>query len=201
MTMTAFSADNVIVGSAKLYIAPYGTELPDLTNLITDADGNPTVDWSLFEAAGYTDDGIELTYTATEKDIEVDEEAAPIDTFTSKEACTVAAKLSEATLETINRAIAASALSSDAETQTLKVGSAPKSAQQKFVIGLEGPAPGTNQTRVVLIYKARPTGAVGLKMQREGQVLVPVNFKGLADSSRALGDRLFRIVDFNSTAS
>lgn len=197
----AGDSSNIVVGSAVFYLATYGTQLPDLTNLIPGGNEGTQVDWSDFDQIGYTDDGIDLSYNPTFKDIKVDEEMAAVDSILDGEKATVTIKMAEATLANLNRAIAGSVYATDAEGESVTVGSATKAQIQKFVIGFEGPAPNTNLTRVFIGYKARPTGNVGMKMQRADKVIIPVEFELLADSTQSAGNRLFKYRDFSSAAS
>jgi hypothetical protein len=60
---------NITVGASNLYIAPSGTNLPNLTGA--------AADFAAFTEVGFTQDGIEYDYTPTWKDIMVDELMGP----------------------------------------------------------------------------------------------------------------------------
>jgi hypothetical protein len=189
-------ATQVVAGSGLLYVAPLGTTLPTL-----DAHGENPVVWPAgWVAVGYTDDGIDMTYTPTVKDITVDEEMAPVAKLLTAEKLSISAKLAEATLANLNNAISASTYTNDpaGSAQLLKLGSG---TLNTVLVGVEGPAPGTNLKRVIILYKAVAQAAVSMKMQRKDKVVIPVNFEALADSTKPAGQRLAEIVDLTSTAS
>jgi hypothetical protein len=187
-------AGNVIKGSGVLYVAPLGTSLPNL-------DGTIPVVWpSGWKAVGYTEDGVEIQYTPTFKDVVVDEEMAPIDNFLSAEKATVSAKLAEATLVNLQRAIAGSKLSSASgspdKATTLKVGSS--ALDNQVMLGFEGPAPSTQVTRIFIAYKAKAIGAIALKVQRTSQQVINGEWNILADPTKPVGERLFQFTDIGA---
>lgn len=186
-------ATQIVAGSGVLYVAVLGSTLPSL-----DAHGEYPVVWpAAWKAVGYTEDGIDMTYTPTIKPLHVDEETAPVGDVLTEEKFHVSAKLAEATLQNLNRAIAASAYTDDSTAESdinVKVGS---KALNYTMVGVDGPAPGTNLRRVVIMQKAIATAAVSMKMQRKDKVIIPVSF----EARQLSGQNLFQIHDFTSTAS
>ena len=120
--MSEPNATNVVAGSGLLYVAPLGTTLPT-----TGAHGEWPITWPMgWVACGYTDDGIDLVYTPSIKEIMVDEEAAPVDDVLATEKFAITAKLAEATLANLNNAIAASTYTAETAgdgVQTVAIGS------------------------------------------------------------------------------
>ncbi len=185
-------ATQIVAGPGLLYVAPLGTTLP-----ITDAHGEYPITWPTgWVAVGYTDAGIDSTYTPTIKEIMVDEETSPVDDVLSAEKFIVQAKLAEVTLQNYNYAISASTFTSTpAESDTkVSVGSNPLTY---VMVGIEGPAPGTNKQRLILVQKAIAKGAVAIKMQRKDKVVFAVEF----DARKISGQPLYTIDDFGSSAS
>jgi hypothetical protein len=190
-------ATNVIAGPGLLYVAPLGSTLPTLDV----ASGEYPVVWpAAWKNVGYTDAGIDMVYTPSVKDLNVDEEIAAVGKILTGEKAVLSAALAEATLENLNRAISASLFVDDSVanfTKILKVGSG---VLNYVMVGVQGPAPGTNLTRVIIFFKAIAQSAVSMKIQRKDKVLIPVSFDGLADSARTAGDRLFRFYDLTAGA-
>lgn len=162
----------------------------------TIAAGVFPVQWpAAWKQVGYTDDGIDLAYTPTIKDITVDETPTPVSKLLTGEKAVISAKLAEATLLNLSRAISASKFSDDTATAksiSVKVGTG---ALTYVMVGVQGPAPGTNLTRIIIMYKALCQAAVAMKIQRKDKVVIPVQFEGLADSSKPVGEQLLEIVD------
>lgn len=186
---------NVIAGSGKLYIAAAGSSLPTLTSL--------PITWPVeWITSGYTDDGIDFTYTPTFKDITVDEELGPVQTLLTAEKLEISLKMAETTLLNLSRAIAGSTLELNTPTgeSTLFLGSAGRTTNE-FLLGFEGPAPGAGGTRVVIVYRAKPKAAVSFKYQRKDKVIYAVKFEALVDSTKPEGQRLAEIIDFNPAGS
>jgi hypothetical protein len=184
---------NVIAGSGQMYLAPAGTAVPTLTSL--------PITWTGFTSPGYTDDGVEFIYSPTFKDINVDEEMAPVKKLLTAEKLEINIKMAETTLLNLQKAIAGSSLTEGAGVSTLYLGSA--AALQEWVLGFVGPAPvgGGNSTRVILCWRVMPIAAVTFKYQRKDKVVYAVKFEALADSTQAAGQRLAKIIDYNSAGS
>lgn len=185
-------ATQVIAGPGLIYVAPLGTALP-----IFDAHGEYPVVWpSGWVAAGYTDAGIDETYTPTIKEVTVDEEAAPVLDILEKESYAISCHLAEATLENLNNAIAASTFTNDTanEFKSVAVGSKPIVYR---MVGVQGPAPGTNLARVILIRKAVAKAAVQMKMTRKDKVVIPVTF----EARKLSGQDLATTYDLTTGAS
>lgn len=186
-------ATQIVSGSGKLYVAPLGSALPTL-----DAHSEFPVVWPVaWSAVGYTEDGIDLSYTPTVKPLHVDEETAPVADVLTEEKVHIAAKLSESTLLNLSRAVSACTYTDDSSAESdinVKIGSKPLTYT---MVGIEAPAPGTNLKRVIVMKKAIATAPVVLKIQRKDKVVIPVNFEGRQLS----GESLVEIHDFTSTAS
>ena len=187
-----FDVTQLIAGSGALYVAPLGTTLPTL-----DMHGEFPVAWpSGWVPVGYTDAGIDCTYTPTVKAIMVDEEASPVDDVLAEEKFHIMAHLAQVTLSNYSNAISASTFTGADADSVIKVaiGSKPLSY---VMLGVEGPAPGTNLGRVVIVQKAIANAAVGFKIQRKDKVVFPVQW----EARKISGIDLVDIYDFTSTAS
>lgn len=194
MTIAAVSAD-ITIGSSAIYLAPAGTGLPTLTHL--------PIDWTspMYTSPGYTKGGVELTYTPTFLDINVDEEMASVRKVITAEKLVLKAQLSQATINNLNFAIAGGTVVTDTERTTLYLGSPLQSALKSWVLGIEAPAPGLDKTRVILVYNVMAIGAVAIKPTKTAEQLWDVEFEALADGTKANGKRLAEINDYLSTAS
>lgn len=189
------NAANVIFGSAAFYIAPKATAPPSLTAAPTQSS------WlaAAFALVGYTDDGVEMDYTPTYKDINVDEEMAPINQILTAEKLEFKIKMSESTLENMARAINASILTNPGSgIKTLTFGSLAQSSIPEYVVAFQGPGIGGSSNRVVLAWRAKVTSTVAQKYQRTSQVLLDTTFTCLADPTQVAGARLCKVVDYGA---
>lgn len=186
---------NVIVGSGILFVAPFSTAPPSLAALPAEAA------WLAagWKEPGYTDAGVEFDYTPAYKDIRVDEEPSPVKRLLDTENLTITTVLAEATIENLNRAIAASTLVNPGTgIKTLTVGSLPDASIPDLAIAFQGPSPGGGTDRVIVAWKARVTSTMKLAYKRADKVMYSVTWSTTADSTQVAGSRLCKIVDYNA---
>ncbi len=126
---------------------------------------------SPFTEIGYTEDGVTLTYTADEADIEVEEETIPIDRVITKETVEVTCNLAENTLANINNAMAGAVLVGN----LLTLGSG---VNKTLNLKIEGVTP-AGFLRAIQIQKCTATGAVGQSYRKGEKIIIPVTFQAL----------------------
>jgi hypothetical protein len=189
---------NVLVGSARLLVAVLGTALPT----VTPATGALT--WlPAWKEVGATEKGTDISYTPTIGDIKIDESAAPIGKLLTTEKCIISATLAEATLLNLQRSISASKLTTVvaeadvAGTTVVDVGSG---VLTYCMVGLEGIGPG-GLPRFIIGYKAMAAAAVKMAFARTTQTNIPIQFELLADTSKPLGEQLYKIVNIDAVAT
>ena len=172
----------ILVGPGLILIAPIGTALPTLVY--------PLVWPAGWFQVGYTDAGVDATYTPTIKEIYVDEEAAVVGDILEKEKFVIAAHLAEISLVNLQAAISASVYTPGATPQ-ITAGSMPLNY---VMVGVVGPAPDSFNNRVILLQKAITTVAVGMKISRKDKQVLPVSF----DARKIAGQSLFSITDIGT---
>jgi hypothetical protein len=193
--IVAGDRDEVIVGSAKMLVADIGTALPVVT-------GN-TLTWTDWDEVGFTDDGIQLNYNPTVKEIEVDEVIPAVKRFLNGEKCSVLAKLAQATLANLNRAISGSTLTptaaggSNSAIDTLEFGSG---GLIEKMVGFEGLSP-AGGFRMFIGYIATAQANVQLAFKRAEKLVIPVEFSLVADTTKDPGKQLGKIVDWKAPHS
>lgn len=124
-----------------------------------------------FIEIGYTEDGVIMTYTADEADIEVEEETFPIDRVITKETAEVTCNMAESSLFNIDKAMAGSLLSGS----ILKLGAG---VNKKMTLGIRGINP-AGFVRQITIPSCTSTGAVGMAYTKDAKTIVPVTFQAL----------------------
>jgi len=173
---------NVIAGPGALFIAPKGTALPGLSASLTTFGG--------FTPVGYTDDGVELDYTPTIKDIMVDEESTAVQVLLTTEKLVVTVKLAETTLANLFNSIAGATLTGN----QLTIGGL--FIPNEFAMGIAGPAPSTGKIRQIGIHRVIQKAGVKMHYQRKDKVMFACQFEALADSTQPIGARMCVIQDF-----
>ena len=182
---------NVLIGAANMYVAPAGTAPPGM-------DGD-TIDWGAasFADQGFTQGGVEFDYAPEIFRAMVDQVMSPVKTELIGEGLAVRTGFAEADLDHLNIAMSASTKTTRAPgagevgQDILKGGSG--SLVEK-VLGFEGKSP-EGFWRVVMIWRGHFIGAGGHSYKRDDMTLVPVEFAALADTSKAIGETLYQIID------
>lgn len=185
------TATNVIAGPAILYIAPTGTALPTLTTLPSAAA------WASasFTQPGYTDKGVEFVYTPTFKNIDVDEEMSPVNQLLTAEKAEIKVALAEATLNNLQITIPGSTITTSGGVSTLTFGSPAQTAVTEYILAFQGPSPvGNSDTAVLILYRVKNVAAVTAHYQRADKVVFAVTFNALADSTKAAGARIGKMI-------
>jgi hypothetical protein len=185
------SVSNILVGSVALYVAASGSTLPNV-------DGTMPIVWPVaWTKCGYTESGVDCSYSPSVKEIKVDEELAPVLYVLDGEKADISASLAEGTLTNLNRGISASTLTTSAADAThaalskLKFGSG---ALTEVMVGFQGYSP-QGLPRIGIAYRAMAQANIKLTFKRADKIIVPVTFSLLADSSKPVGERLMLIVD------
>jgi len=191
--MSEPNAANVVAGPAALYVAAVGTAPPSLAT-------KPAVAAWLaagWTQLGYTESGVELVSTPSVKDVTPDEEITPVLQIVTGIKVEVKATLLEVTQENMNKAIALTALSNPGlGIKTLSLGSA--NPLLSFAVGIQGPAPGGVDDRVVTVWKANVVSAITLNNSLKNESKLAVTLTALADSTKATTRNIFEVVDFNA---
>ncbi len=182
---TPYNAKNVLYGSQKLYVAPYGTPLPVINPGATPAATTVTLDPAWGDGVGYTNAGSTLEYAPTMKDIMVDEAMTPVAVLKTAEMLKITTALSEATLENLTFAISgasfleAAAGAGVADVATITVGGSQlfNAFAACFVgVGAYG------FPRVTVVYNCHSTAKISLAFKKDSEIMIPVELSGLADT-------------------
>jgi hypothetical protein len=174
----------VISGSGAVYVAAETVAIPNLT-------GNPTSDFGAFTPVGYTEDGVEIDYSATDTEIRVDEESFPVDVLIDKETASISVKMAETDMEKLYFAFTGATFTGGND---IRFGGLPR--PNIFRIGFSGPAPTTNKTREMILYRAYAKSALKMHYKRNAKVFYQVQFMALADSTQPVNERAGRVHDF-----
>ena len=101
MTPPAIVTTNVLVGTASLFTAPFGTAVPADTIVAGDAWGSP---WTYI---GATEEGVTVAYGTSTTDISVEEQATPVLVVTTAVQFELRFALSEDTVDSMKLAYGA----------------------------------------------------------------------------------------------
>ncbi|KKM21198.1 hypothetical protein LCGC14_1637910 [marine sediment metagenome] len=193
---------NLLVGPGTLYIASKGTAGPD--------ENNNILVWPApWVNLGFTDGGVEMEYEPTVTKHFVDQLKSPAKLSLDEESFVVRAPLAEATLGNLRYAISASKFSTVAAAggvtgkDIVTVGGG---ELVEYTIGFEGESPesqadGTQGWRLVLVHIVVSFAAIAHSYKKGEKTLFPVEFQGLADDTKPVGDDLIRAVDWTAAAT
>lgn len=175
---------DVITGTGIFYIAPESVAIPTLTGAASD--------FSLFDTPGYTLDGVEVDYSATDKLITVDEESFPVDVLIDKETSSINVKMAQTTMQNLYYAMTGATLNVAKDTVTF----GGKVRPDKFRVAFQGPSPDTNGVRQILFFRTYAKSALKLTYKRSGELVYQCQFMALADSTQPVGSRAGIYKDF-----
>jgi hypothetical protein len=188
------TTSNILVGSARLLVAPLGTALPTVSSA-------GVLTWpAVWKEQGATEKGTDLTYTPSFTDLNIDEAASPVGAVLKSEKTVVSCSLAEVTMNNLSTAVSAStsttveAGASVAGTTELDAGGAPV---VYHMVGLEGVSP-AGLPRYFVGYKAMATAAVKLAFQRATPTNIPLSLSLMADLTKPAGQQLFKIVNIDA---
>ena len=126
-----------------------------------------------------------------------DELITPVKTLITGLKVEVKTTLLEATMENLERAVPLSKLTNTGTgVKKLSVGSG--QTLQEFSIGLQGPGPGGDYSRVLALYRANVISASTQSYGRKDAAKLAITFNCLSDSRQATTDDVYDAVDFNA---
>ncbi len=191
------TTSNILVGSARLLVAPIGTALPTVSSA-------GVLTWpAAWKEQGATEKGTDLTYTPTFTDFNVDESPSAVGAALKSEKAVISAVLAEVTMANLATAISASTSTPTAPavgvagTTELDIGGAPVVLH---MVGLEGISP-SGLPRYVIGWKALASAAVKQAFQRATPTNIPLSLQLMADLTKAPGQQLLKIVNIDAAGS
>jgi hypothetical protein len=196
------TANNIIAGPAAFFTAPLGTALPPLTG----ASEWPIVFPSGWTEAGYTDTGVDSTYSPTLKSYTPDEEASPVYDILQAEKFEMSVTLAEATMDNYALAVSLSTLTKDTVNgvNTVSVGFTGQAAMNYLMVAFTGPAPlgpggsaSPAKGRLLIVQKAVAGSPIAYKATRKDVVKYAVKF----EARKIAGQSLYDFTEFTSAAS
>jgi len=128
---------------------------------------------------GYLKGGIKLEHSEERYDVEVDQVIGHIKSITTHEDMKITLSIAEATVE--NLAIAMGYPTGAISGGILYFGGKTSNTERTLYINVKGKNGGN---RKITIHKCIPTGATSQEYKKDGETLVDVEFKVLADTSQ-----------------
>lgn len=207
----AFEAKNIIVGAAPLFLskkdstdATYATVLPEGTNVTANESiYDPTTRElkgalaTAYSNAGYTNNGLQITYNPTYGSVTVDQLLDTAKLFKESMEVMLATELTEATLENILKVFGqgASTLSNDALGMEAGALGQEPTERQLIAVGL-APRSSTNKKRERVYYARRVLSVQQSQftLARNNPTVFPVTFRLLPDAAYA-GAEYGKIID------
>lgn len=194
---------NIVYGNAIIYKAPVGESVP------ADTVGAGTAWGGNWTRVGYTSEPTVMTYEDEQVDVGVQEELTAVERFKSAEAVMIETMLSELLPDYLDLAIGAGAVADTAQgagqppKETYNVGG--QAVLDKAAWGIEGTyrtTAGVEYPVRFFIWKAtaKLNGGVEFAKDRENGTGIPLQINALADTGKAAGQKLFRMVRITGAA-
>ncbi len=143
-------------------------EIMGVTYTIEPGGTAPELRFGTYTDLGYTEDGVRMEYSATEADVDVEEETFSIDRVITKEALTVTCNMAEGSLANLAYAMAGSVLSGSMITLGLGV-------NKKMALQIVGRNP-AGKLRTIAMPLVTATGNVGQAYRKGSKMIVPMTF-------------------------
>lgn len=184
---------NIIVTPAVVYYAPYGTAVPADTVAAGTAWGGSWV------KMGYTKTPLAANYETEELDVEIEQSIAPVDRVKTKEALTLETMLAELYLDGVNLGAGGTNTPTAAGAgqpgkEELTVGGTATLTKRAF--GFEGTyvdEDGATFPVRVFVWRATARLNGALEFGKADTTGVPLQIKAVADMTKSVGQRLFKI--------
>ena len=186
---------NILVGVAKLYVAPEGEAEPDITGDSITWGGN----WA---ELGFSEDGVAAEYTPEFFDAVIDQALTPVKRVLTAESLILRIGLAEADLDRLSIAISGAAFSTIAQgsgqsaQDVIKIGGGAAVVKK---LGFEGKSP-EGGFRVMFVHRVNSIEAVAQSYKKGEKTIFPVAFAALADLAKAAGEQLCQINDWTQAA-
>lgn len=186
----AVNSLNLVLGPARLYLAPYGTTPPADSAVTPNGPTNPPS--SPWTDVGGTDGGVTFTAEGTLTDLVVDQVIMPVGSRLTDLKMSIQTKLAEVTLSNMNSAlngIMSTSTNTGYNTADITVSSAATQPTYLSLI-MDGWAPsiqatGASALRRILVYKALATPKVSLTADKKTQASYDVTWNVYFVSSSA----------------
>lgn len=186
---------NILIGTGKLFLAPEGEPLPDITGDTITFAGN----WL---EMGFTEEGVEIEYTPEFFDAVVDQELTAVKKVLTAEAVVLRTRLAEADLDRLSKAIAGAAFSTIAQAagqsaqDVVKIGGGTAAVK---ALAFEGKSP-EGGFRIIFVHRAVSAEAVVQAYKKGEKTIFAVAFAALADTNKPAGEKLLTINDWTQAA-
>jgi hypothetical protein len=194
---------NIIYGNALVYYGPVGETVP------ADTVGADVAWGGNWKRVGYTQEPVTMAYEDEQTDVGVQEELTPVNRFKSAESVIIETVLSELIPDYMELAVGAGAVADTAQDtdqppkETFNVGG--EAVLDKYAWGIEGTyrdGSGNEFPARFFIWKAtaKLNGELEFAKDRENGTGVPLQINALTDTSKAAGQKLFRMVRITGAA-
>lgn len=188
-------------GVGTLYVAPYGESFPAKTGATLTWAGN-------WKDIGATKGGVTIEVSTEFFELEADQSLGPIKREISKQTAKVKATMAQSDFDKLKISIPNSSTSTTAAGsgtvgyETLKVDSA--NSLNVYTLGFECKSPksptNTYWWEMWQIWRVTAGGAVSLAYKKGEQTVIDVEFTVEEDSTKTLGEKIFRVDAMNAAA-
>lgn len=165
------TVSNLVLGSANLYAAPFGTTETGLTTL-SSLSTAPTGGWV---DLGASKDGVTLTVNQEFTELEVDQVIDVAGNRLTKRSFQISTNLAELTLANLQLAMNGGATATGTGTATFTPATATNAEPTYTALVIDGVAPGGKPRRII-VRKALSTDNVEFAYKKDEQAVFSVTF-------------------------
>lgn len=181
---------NIHIGAARIFLGVTPPVTGNPPELLEHADGVPTTGFEV----GYTQDAATFTYKQNKEEVEAEQSLNPVDVFLVNEEIQIEFNAMEHVYASLKTAFDNVGSLDDDEKMLFYGGDGAGlvSVQTQCVALTSRIRTAPTKHEVLVLYRVYNMEGVSIPYNRTGVALYKITLKGLVDTSRQAGDRLFQ---------
>jgi hypothetical protein len=181
---------NIHIGAARIFLGVTPPVTGDPPEMLEHDDGEPTTGVEV----GYTQDAASFTYKQNKQEVEAEQSLNPVDVFVVNEEISIEFNAMEHVYNTLKTAFDNVGSVDDDEKTLFYGGDGGQlvSVQTQCVALTSRIRTAPTKHEVLVIYRVYNMEGVQIPYNRTGEAIYKITLKGLTDTTRDAGDRLFQ---------
>jgi hypothetical protein len=181
---------NIHIGAARIFLGVTPPVTGSPPSLTAHVDGEPTTGTEV----GYTQDAASFTYKQNKQEVVAEQSLNPVDVFVVNEEISIEFTAMEHVYVTLKAAFDNVGSIDDAQKMLFFGGDGGGlvSVQTQCVVLTSRIRTAPSKFEVLTLYRVYNMEGVSIPYNRTGEAVYKITLKGLTDTSRSAGDRLFQ---------